>query len=106
MKVVAPPQEGAGQGLGTSIQTLSEILYANDRLVTSPDSARLQGVFDDLKSLFDQVGLRTKEGKTASMVYQSCHTPHSWSMEAYTRKVMGQVISYRERLCQRVHLTE
>ena len=53
-------QEGAVQeGLGTSIQALSALFYANDGLVAFPKSARLQGAFNALTGLFDHVGLRT-----------------------------------------------
>ena len=58
--IVGYPQEGAGQeGLGTTIQTLSALFCANDDFVVFPESDRLQGVFDALKSLFGRVGLRT-----------------------------------------------
>ena len=41
--VVGGVQEGAGkEGLGTSIQTLSALFYAGDRLVAAPESDRLQ----------------------------------------------------------------
>ena len=67
-----------------SIYALSPLLYANDGLVTSPGSARIQGVFDALAGLFERVGLHTKEENTASMACQPCHTPHVWSTESYT----------------------
>ena len=73
--VVPPPQEGTGQGLGESIQTLAAIFYANYRLVASPESARLQGAFNVLTGLFDRVGLHNNEGKIVSMACRSCHTP-------------------------------
>ena len=46
-------------GLGTSIQVPLAPFYADDGLVTSPESARLQGAFDALPGLFERVGLRT-----------------------------------------------
>ena len=58
-----------------SIQTLSEFFNVDDGLVASPESACLQGVFDVLKSLFDQVGLRNNKGKMASMAYRQGHPP-------------------------------
>ena len=58
--------------------------YADDGLVASPESARLQGDFDVLMSLFSQVGLNNNKGKTVIMDFRPCHTPHAWSMEAYT----------------------
>ena len=47
-------QEGAvKEGLATSI------FYADDGLVASKESAHLQGAFDSLTGLFNQVGLQT-----------------------------------------------
>ena len=64
--VVGPPQEGAEhEGLGTSIQTLSELLYDGDG----------QGAFNIPTGLFDRVGLRTNKGKMVSMACRPCHTP-------------------------------
>ena len=59
-----------------------------------------------MTGLFDQVGLRTKEGKMVSMACRPCHTPHVWSTEAYTWKMMGRGLSYRERIRQRVNCPE
>ena len=104
VRVVKGPQEGSGQEvLGTSIQTLSALFYADDVLIVSPESARLKGSFDALTRLFDRVGLCTNEGNMMSMSCRPCRTPHTWSKEAYTQGVMGQGLSYRERLQQRVH---
>ena len=83
--VVVPPQEGTRrEGLGMSVQALSSIFYADDRLVASTKSALLQGAFNALEGLFNQMGLRKNEGKTVSMACWPCHTPHSWSTEVYT----------------------
>ena len=105
--VVGVPQEGSGKEfLGTSIQALSALFYSDDRLVALPESARLQGAFDALTGLFDRMGLRTNEGNMASMECCPCQTPHAWSTEAYTWKVMERGLSYKERLRQRVHYPE
>ena len=106
VKVVRGGQEVTGQGLGESIQTLLDILYTNDGIIASPESARLQGLFYVLTGLFNQVVLRTNEGKTVSMACPLCRTPHAWSTDSYTRRVTGRGVSYRERLCQRVHCFE
>ena len=96
--VVGGPQEGSGQeGLGTSIQSLSVLFYTNDGLVASPESARFQGAFNALTGFFDRDDLRTNEGNTVSMACRPCRTLHVWSTEAYTWRVTGQGLSYRER---------
>ena len=49
MTVVGGPQEGDGrEGLVTSIQALLALFYADNGLVASPESARLQGEFNAL----------------------------------------------------------
>ena len=56
------PHEGDIQeGLVLSIQTLLALFCANDGLVASPESARIQGAFDTLTGLFDRVGLHTNK---------------------------------------------
>ena len=77
--VVGVPQEGYRQEvLGTSIHTISSLFYVDDRLVASPEIARLQELFDALTGLFDQVGLRTNEGEMVSMAFRPCRTTHTW----------------------------
>ena len=96
-------QGDTGQGLRESIKTLMVLLYANYGLAASSDIARLQGAFDVLTGLFDQVGLRTNEGNMVSMACRTCHNPHTWSTEAYTRRVTGWGLSYRKILRQILH---
>ena len=96
-------QGGTVQGLEESIQTIAALFCADYVLVASLESARLQVAFDVLTGLFDQVGLCTNEGKTVSMAFWPCRTPHAWPTEAYTQRVKGRGIIYRERLHQRVH---
>ena len=60
--VAEVPHEGDIQeGLVLSIQTLLALFCANDGLVASPESARIQGAFDTLTGLFDRVGLHTNK---------------------------------------------
>ena len=78
------PQEGTGQegtrqeGLETSIQTLLTLFYTNDGIVVLLESARLQGVFDALTRLSEQVGLLKNKGNMESEVYQPCKPPRAW----------------------------
>ena len=65
-----PPPSGGRWGylhLGESIQTLTAIFYTDDGLIGSPESACLQGAFDVLTDIFDQLVLRTNKGKTVRM---------------------------------------
>ena len=97
-------QEGAGQeGLGNSTQELSALLYSDDILVALPERSRLQGEFDALTGLFHCVGLWNNKEKIVSTACQTCHALHVWSMEAYTWRVMGMGLSYKERLRQLLH---
>ena len=104
--VVGGPQEGNKKGLGKSIHTLAALFHASDGLVTYPESTHIQGAFNVLTGLFDQVGLQTNGGKMVSMACRPCHTYHTWSTEDYTRKVTGRGLSYKERINQRVHCPE
>ena len=68
MTIVGGTQEVTGQEvLGTPIQTLLALFYTNDGIVASPERAHLQVAFDALTGLFDQVFLRTNEGKMVIM---------------------------------------
>ena len=60
-------QEGAGQeGLGMSIQALSVLFYADNGLIASPKSARLQGAFKSLTGLFEPNGPPDQLGKDSA----------------------------------------
>ena len=89
-----------------SIQALSTIFYVDEGLVTSPKSALLQGAFVDLTCLFAYMGLWNNKGKTVNMACFTYHTPHAWSVEAYTWRVTGRELSNRERLQQWVRFLE
>ena len=105
--VMGRPQKGTEQeGMGTSIQAFLPLFYADDGIVASSESARCQGAFDALTGLFGRVGHCTNKGKTVGMSCWPCHTPHSWSMEDYTWRLMGKAIFYMERLRQRLHYLE
>ena len=59
-----------------------------------------------IAAAFREVGLRNNKGKMLTMACWPCHTPPVWSTEAYTRRLMGRGLSYRERLQQRVYCLE
>ena len=79
------------------------LFYANDGLVASPKSSRIQAAFDVLTGLFDHVGIMKNEGKTVIMACYPCQTPHVWSTDAHTRKLRGGGLFYRGRLWKRVN---
>ena len=105
--VVGGPQEvNKQEGLGTSIQDILVLFYANERVIESPESACLQGGFEPLNGLFNHAGLHTNEGKIVSMECQTCKTPHTWLMEDYTWRLKGRGFPNREQLRQRLNFLE
>ena len=86
--VVTPTDVGMGL-LGLKIIDLAAFLYADGSLVALTQWERLQRAFHVLASLFGQVGLQTKTGKTVSMLCHPCHAPVRMSEEAYKIRKMG-----------------
>ena len=99
--LVASTKDGT-EVLGLSIQDLVAYLYADDGLVTSTQTERLQRVFNVLTNLFDRVGLRTNMINMVSMACQPCHTPVRISSAAYERRRIGTGTNFRERHQRRV----
>ena len=66
-------------------------------MVASSDSRWLQGAFNTLVGLFDRVGLRTSVGKKVGMVCHPYQTVRNLTTEAYRKRVMGVLPTYRER---------
>ena len=75
--VVTPSEEDTG-GLGLTIIDLEAYFYADDGLVASTQSERLQRVFDVLTGLFKRVVLCTNMVNTVGMVCHPCHAPWCW----------------------------
>ena len=74
-----------------AIIDLTAYFYADDSLVASPQSERLQRYFDVLTSLFDWVRMRTNMANTVGMVCQICHAPGEEVLEEnYVRQVTGK----------------
>ena len=60
-------EESGTEGFGREVHRMMEYFYANDGLLASTRSERLQLEFHVLTDIFDRVGLRTNVGKTVSM---------------------------------------
>ena len=52
--------------------------------------------------LFDQVGMHTNVGNMVSMLFHPCRTIGDHYAEAYGLRMMGEGITYQERLRQQV----
>ena len=71
--------------------------YADDRMLVSTDPGWIQSTFDILTGLFDQVGLRKNVRKTVGMVCKPCWSARLRADESYTRRMMGEGRSFKER---------
>ena len=67
--IVAEEEEGT-EGFRKSVQWLAAFFYADDGLLASPQSTRLQAALYVLTGIFDRVGLHIKFSKTVGMVCQ------------------------------------
>ena len=70
--------------------------------MTFLDTGWLKSIFYTLTGLFDWVGLQTKVRKTVGMVCKLFHAVGVRSDEAYTRRMMGEGRSFKERQRERV----
>ena len=66
---------------------LTEILYADNGLLVSPQKARIQEALDVLTGLFDRVCLWNNAEKTVGMVRQLCRTAGRQTEEEYNRRM-------------------
>ena len=62
-------EEAGLECLGIAIQRMESFFYANEGLMSSTQPECLQGEFDVLTWLLDQMGLQTNVKKTVSMVF-------------------------------------
>ena len=103
--VVAEIEEGT-ERLGISIWDLAAYFYAENGLIASTQTERLQREFAILTCLFDQVGLRTSTQKMVSMSCQPCHTTIMMPVEANERKMAVTGPKCWERQWRRVKCPE
>ena len=71
--------------------------YTNDGVVASTDLEWLQSAFDTLTGMSDQVGLWTNVRKTIRVVCRPFWAAWVRSDEAYTYKMTGEGMSFKER---------
>ena len=94
------------EGFRRDVQHIAAYLYADDDLLTLTRVARIQLAITTLTELFVRVGLCKHISKTVSMNYHPCSALGVHSVEAYGLRMMVEVHTYRERLCQQVHCPE
>ena len=83
--VLVAGEEAGPEGFGRAVQWLEAFFYADDGILASPRSARLQATLDVLTGLFDRVGLQTNVKKTVGIVFQPCRMAGVHSEAAYER---------------------
>ena len=66
-------------------------------MLASSDPGWLQGDFNTLVTLFDQVGLHTNGGKMVAMVFRPCQAAGTQSELEYERQMTEEGIFYWER---------
>ena len=88
------------------IFNLEALYYADDGLVASPQTERLQRAFSVIIDLFNRVGIRANVWKTASMTCQPCYIPGRFPELDCMWRVTGIGASYQERLRRRVEFPE
>ena len=102
---MAEIEEGT-ERLGILIWDLAAYFYADNGLIASTQTERLQREFSILTCLFDRVDIRTHTWKAASMDCQTCHSPGKMSVEAHERRTTGTGPTFFERHMRRVHCLE
>ena len=85
---------------------MAAYLYTENGLLLSTRATWIQWEFDVQTKIFDWVGIPTNMFKTVIMVYQPCCTIGGHSAEAYDPRMIGEGLTYRNRLCQRVRCPE
>ena len=84
------------------MHNIAKLFYADNIILSSPQTAIFQEALDVLTSLFDQVGLRKNVNNMVGIVFQPCcNTVRKYDV-AYTWRMKGEVLSHRSRQKQRV----
>ena len=81
---------------------MAEFFYDDNGLLVSTRTTRLQQAFGVLTEMFDWICLLTNVVKTVSMACQPCCAIGGHYAEAYGLSMTGEVVTYRERLRQRI----
>ena len=88
--------DGQGRRRGES-RHQNPLFYADYGMIVSSYPGWMQEAFRKLVGLFDRVGLRANEEKTAGMVCCLCQAAGTQSEAAYKQWMMGRGLSYRMR---------
>ena len=81
--MVVVEKEGGQDGRGQEGLYQIVFLYADDGVLASSDPGWLQGAFNTLVGIFDQMGLQLNVGKTVVMVCCPCQESFTQSESAY-----------------------
>ena len=68
-EMVVVGEDAGPEGFWRAVQNLFALFCAEDRLLSSPQPARLQEVLDALTVLFDRLGLRTNVNNIVVVVF-------------------------------------
>ena len=88
--------------IGREVQIRASFFYVDNGLIASTRPEWLQGAFDTLTGLFDQVGLQTNIVKTVGMLCCPFRAFMTHLEEAYKRSMIGAGLTYRARQRLRV----
>ena len=96
----------AEDGLGRTVEDMLTLFYADDGLLSAKDKAWLQKALNLLISLFERIGLKTKDSKTKMMICLPAVKASRMTEGAYKRRMTGEGDSCHERMRRRVACPE
>ena len=80
----------------------AKLFYAEDRMVASKDPVWLQSAFVMLTRIFDRVGIRKNILKNVGMLCRPCWSADVRADEAYTRQMIEEGLSFKEKKREQV----
>ena len=83
------PTQNEDKSVSSTVQSRSTFFYADKGSIALTQSELIQGEFDTLTGMFDQVGLQTNVGKTARMLFRTCCAVVTELEAPYKRRMMG-----------------
>ena len=94
---VVEDRVGGKEGHGREVRNQIILFYADEGMLAPTDLECLQGAFDALVGLFDQVGLRMNIGMIVGMLCRPCQAAGTQSELEYERQMTEEGIFYWER---------